>query len=157
MVEALIVIAIVVVVVFLSKQIKGLGFAVRKRIESKVPLTAKMERTISTLNTKRLVLGAALKELDASESSIERQIRKFFDRPERVEKLKVTLEKIQKKTAEIEALIRKIETSKESIKAEMSYVNAMDNLAGMKDFDIDIDTDELFDEIYAVEKMLERL
>ena len=110
MVELFVVVAALVVLAFFRKQIKAFAYMTRTKVERRVPISAKIERTIKDLKRKREDYGFTLKDLYKSEEVIKQQI-KLADRhnkKERVVKLKETLEKIESQIEEYIKVIKKI-------------------------------------------------
>jgi len=159
MVEVLIAVAVIVAVVFFSKQIKGFAYSSRKKLEQRIPISAKIERTVKDLKRKREDYGFTLKDLYKSEEVVKQQIRtaKEYKKKEREEALKATLVKIENKSEECIKIIKKINESTEMLKNEQAYVQAMQSLGDINIEDIDLSINDLFAEIKAMEKMLENI
>ena len=147
----------IVAVVFFSKQIKGWAFNFRRQAEQKLPVTAKIERTLSDLKSKRTKVAYALKELYKAEEIVMGQIKVAMrtGKDERVTKLQVTKEKFEKKSSQMKQMVLKIDDTSETLKGELSYVNAMESVSNIDGVDFNVDVDELFAEIVAMERLID--
>jgi len=147
----------ILVVSFFWKQIKGWSLKFRRDAESKLPVTAKIDRTLSDLKSKRTKVAYALKELYKAEEIVNGQIKvaRASKNDTRVEKLQSTREKFTSKTVAMVDMVKKIDDTSETLKSELSYVNAMESVSNIAGVNVSVDVDELFAEITAMEKMID--
>jgi len=159
MIEAILVIVVIAVVgLFLKKPLKGLAYGARAKMEDNLPLVAKMDRAIGELEGKRVNIGRNLKQLYKAKAIVTQQRmdaqgdenRKAF-----YEKRKATEDKLNGQADKVLNVVSKIDDNLQSLKAERSYVGAMESIKGFDGIDIDTEMTELFAEIEAVEKVMD--
>jgi hypothetical protein len=167
MVSVAILIAIVVLGWFFKRQVQGVLLNVRKKVERKIPLDAKIDRALHDMDGKKEKLGEALQDTYKAKAGITQQLEKTarnqksglyeFVFPEGSEtrgKLENTLEKLQKRGNDIINAGKRIDVSAGELKIKQSYIAAMETVKGLDLKGMELEVDDIFAEVQAVEDMM---
>ena len=158
MIEAIAVVGgSVAIAVMFKKQIKGIFFYARGKIEKNLPIEARIDRTISDLKKKQTNISYTVKELMIARKLMERQLQQQLDNPERAEKIRGTLEKFDSQIEKSKAIDVKIGGEINKLTSEKSYVSAMQATSKYTKFTEDElfeESIEIFAEIEAIEMLL---
>jgi hypothetical protein len=156
-VEIAVLAALVIVVMFFIKPLKGWAYAARTRMERDVPIGAKIDRTVSDLRAKRSTIGYNLKNLRKAQKIMQRQIESNAGNEDRVASLTGRIEKITRQIDRTKEVAKKIDKNIEHLISEKAYVEAMievGNYTNEMGDNVFTDTDDILAEVEAIEDMM---
>ena len=140
-------IAIVVLVIF-WKQVKGIVIYAQQAIERRLPLSTRVDRTISTLKYKRGKAGYTMRDVAVSMNRLKEQIRINEDN-ERLENLNGAFDKLSEKYDTLKAAVKDMDKLIKKLNTDKAYMEAIESINSVSDTSVDVD------EIYAEMKVIE--
>jgi Tfp pilus assembly protein PilO len=156
-VEIAVLAALVIVVMFFIKPLKGWAFSIRGKMEQNLPIEAKIDRTVSDLRSKRTTIAYNLKNLKKAGKIMERQVEANATNEDRVTSLTERIGKINAQEGKTKDIAKKIDQNISHLLSEKAYVVAMIEVgtytSEMGD-NVFADTDDIFAEIEAIEDMM---